>query len=525
MEEAMTTTDEWVGRTIAGKYRVEALLGKGGMGLVLLARHVRLDEHVAIKVLLPAMLEVQGMTSRFLREAKAASKIKSPHVARVTDVDVLPDGTPYMIMEYLDGMSLAALRRQRGRLEIGEAVGHVIEACDAIAEAHSLGIVHRDLKPANLFIAKGRDGTEATKVLDFGISKIEAPGEQDTTKTGQMMGSPKYMAPEQMLSMHDVDGRSDIWSLGAILYDLLVGRTPFVAETTPQLCSLVLHAKPTPPRALRADLPELLETIILRCLEKDRARRFANVAELVAALTPFAPAGMRLPPPRTLTTSGIHSRVSVTNIGTAPIAARPRDVDAQEPPTKSVAYDAGQRASGPVPGDGLSPGQAGQAGVAATGDPGVPLVPSVTPSGAATFATWNASSERPRRSLALGIGIAVAVVAVTGAFALHSTAPTAAAQASGALTAAPTADRANDRGSAAASPTPPTTAPPATAPTADDTHSPAASAAAADASQPAGRSQAATAPGGAASARTMRPVTKGTDSGATQADPFQGRRR
>ncbi|HEY8090889.1 MAG TPA: serine/threonine-protein kinase, partial [Polyangiaceae bacterium] len=285
------TTDEWVGRTIAGKYRVEALLGKGGMGLVLLARHVRLDEHVAIKVLLPEMLEVAGMTTRFLREAQAASRIKSRHVARVTDVDVLPDGTPYMIMEYLDGLSLGAVRKQRGRLEVGEAVGHVLEACDAIAEAHALGIVHRDLKPANLFLARGRDGAETCKVLDFGISKIDAPGEQDTTKTGQMMGSPKYMAPEQMLSMHDVDGRADIWSLGAILYDLVVGRTPFVAETTPQLCSLVLHGKPTPPRALRADLPEPLEAIILRCLARDRDERFATVADLVAALAPFAPEG------------------------------------------------------------------------------------------------------------------------------------------------------------------------------------------------------------------------------------------
>src|SRR5262245_20016979 len=141
------TADEWVGQTIADKYRVEALLGKGGMGIVLHARHVRLDEQVAIKVLLPAMLEVPGMINRFLREARAASKIKSQHVVRVTDVDVLPDGVPYMVMEYLDGRSLASLRKQKGPLEIHDAVRYVLEACDAIAEAHALGIVHRDLKP------------------------------------------------------------------------------------------------------------------------------------------------------------------------------------------------------------------------------------------------------------------------------------------------------------------------------------------------------------------------------------------
>ncbi len=308
------TTDEWVGQTIAGKYRVEGLLGKGGMGLVLHARHVRLDEQVAIKVLLPAMLDVPGMTTRFLREAQAASKIKSRHVARVSDVDVLPSGAPYMIMEYLDGMSLASLRRQKGPLEIPEAVRCVLEACDAIAEAHSLGIVHRDLKPANLFLARGHDGEEIVKVLDFGISKVDAPGEQDTTQTGQMMGSPKYMAPEQMLSMHDVDGRSDIWSLGAILYDFVAGRPPFIAETVAQLCSLVLHDRPASPRQFRADLPEGLEALILRCLERDRANRFPAVADLVAALAPFAPPGARIPAPRVPSTSGLFTPPSRSSV-------------------------------------------------------------------------------------------------------------------------------------------------------------------------------------------------------------------
>ncbi len=283
------TDENLVGQTIAGKYRVEKLLGKGGMGIVVGARHLGLDEPVAIKILRPQMMEVAGMVARFVREAKAASKIKSHHVVRVTDVDTREDGVPYMVMEYLDGVDFSDLRKQRGTLGVTEAVGYVLEACDAIAEAHALGIVHRDLKPGNLFLHRKRDGKNVVKVLDFGISKVDSPGEQDTTKTGQMMGSPKYMSPEQMTSMHDVDGRSDIWSLGAILFELLCGRPPFVGDTTPRVCALVLNSDPPMPGALRPDLPPELEGILLRCLEKEPDRRFFDVEALAAALSPYAP--------------------------------------------------------------------------------------------------------------------------------------------------------------------------------------------------------------------------------------------
>ena len=279
-----------VGQTIAGKYRVETLLGKGGMGVVVGARHIKLDEPVAIKVLRAAMMDVDGMVSRFLREARAASKIKSEHVVRVTDVDTRDDGVPYMVMEHLTGQDLAESRKDKGQLGVSEAVGWVIEACDAIAEAHALGIVHRDLKPSNVFLHTRRDGRRVVKVLDFGISKVDAPGEQDTTKTGQMMGSPKYMSPEQMTSMRDVDGRADIWSLGAILFDLICGRPPFIADTTPRICALVLNADPPLPSTLRPEIPHELEMILLRCLDKDPDRRFADVRTFVAALAPFAPA-------------------------------------------------------------------------------------------------------------------------------------------------------------------------------------------------------------------------------------------
>jgi serine/threonine-protein kinase len=263
------------------------------MGMILGARHLGLDEPVAIKVLLPAMLEIPGMVERFLREARAATKIKNEHVVRIMDVDVLPtSGVPYMVMERLDGMDLNHVRKQRRELPIPEVVRWVLEVCEAIAEAHALGIVHRDLKPANLFLARRRDGSTCVKVLDFGISKIEPrpdATDQRVTTTGTALGSPCYMAPEQMVSTRDADARADIWSLGVILYELSTGTLPFRAETLAALCTRVLHGPPPePPTTLRPGLPPALEATILRCLERNRARRFATVEELSAALLPFS---------------------------------------------------------------------------------------------------------------------------------------------------------------------------------------------------------------------------------------------
>jgi serine/threonine-protein kinase len=212
-----------------------------------------------------------------------------------------------MVMEHLDGIDLAAYRRQSGPLGVEETVQIVVEAADAIGEAHSLGIVHRDLKPANLFLANRRDNRRIVKVLDFGISKVESA--DDTTRTGTLLGSPKYMSPEQMMSRRDVDGRADIWALGAILYELLTGRPPFLAETTPQICALVLNSAPPKPRSIRADLPAELEAVILRCLEKSPDARFATVADLVRALLPFGSATLRA---STRTTPGS------TELGAAP---------------------------------------------------------------------------------------------------------------------------------------------------------------------------------------------------------------
>jgi serine/threonine protein kinase len=280
---------DWVGQQIAGKYRIDEVIGRGGMGVVLRATHRSLDEPVAIKVLRPSMMAVPGMVMRFTREARAASKIRSEHVARVTDVDTLESGVPYMVMEYLEGMDLAVMLREQGRLSIDLAVRWIRQACDAIAEAHANGVVHRDLKPSNLFLARRSDGRELIKVLDFGISKIEGPSIEDATRTGTMMGSPKFMAPEQMVSMHNVDSRADLWSLGAILYTLLTGISPFMAQSTPQVCALVLGSEPVPPSVHRADIPAELEAIVLRCLQKNPVKRFSTATELRRALAPFDP--------------------------------------------------------------------------------------------------------------------------------------------------------------------------------------------------------------------------------------------
>jgi serine/threonine protein kinase len=279
------------GDVLAGKYRVERVLGVGGMGIVVAAHHVKLDSRVAIKFLLPEMLANPEAVARFAREAKAAVKFSSEHVARVLDVGELDSGAPYMVMEFLEGGDLATWLKQRGPLPIELAVEFVVHACVAVAEAHGLGIVHRDLKPANLFCVRRPDGQLSVKVLDFGISKATDPTATGLgmTKATAVMGSPLYMSPEQMQSTRDVDAQTDIWALGIILYELVAGRVPFEGETATEVAVKVATQPPPPVRSFRSDLPPGLEGVVLKCLEKDRRNRYANVAELALALTPFAP--------------------------------------------------------------------------------------------------------------------------------------------------------------------------------------------------------------------------------------------
>jgi serine/threonine protein kinase len=280
------------GQLLAGKYRVERVLGQGGMGVVLAAQHIHLEERVAIKLMLAEAAFSSDAVARFVREARAAARLQSAHVAKVSDVGTLEDGRPYMVMEYLDGADLSQVLTTSGPLPVQEAVDYLLQASEAIAEAHSLGIVHRDLKPANLFVTRRRDRTPHVKVLDFGISKVARASQSATdnamTQTSAMMGSPLYMSPEQMTSVRDVDGRSDIWALGVILFELLTGSPPFMGETLPEVCGLVIQAPAPLARSRRPDLPVELEAIIQRCLAKNPSARFQNVAELATALQGFA---------------------------------------------------------------------------------------------------------------------------------------------------------------------------------------------------------------------------------------------
>ncbi len=301
------------GDVLADKYRVDGVLGIGGMGVVVAATHVHLGQRVAVKFLLPeAMVQPQAL-ERFGREARAAVRLKSDHVARVLDVGALTDGAPYMVMEYLDGCDLGTLVQDKGALRVEDAAEYVLQTCDAVAEAHSLGIVHRDLKPRNLFLTRKLNGSACIKVLDFGISKVTTIGsDHSLTKTTDVMGSPNYMAPEQIRSSRDVDERTDIWALGVILYELISGRVPFLADTMPALCAMVLEKAPTPLAELRPDCPPELRHVIARCLMKDPAMRFQSVAELASALGQF------------VTHPGIASTVRWSSDMPPPIAVSPR---------------------------------------------------------------------------------------------------------------------------------------------------------------------------------------------------------
>jgi serine/threonine-protein kinase len=281
------------GDVVAGKYRVDRLLGTGGMGIVVEAFHLHFEERVAIKFLVPQAATEESLT-RFEREARAAFKIKSEHVARVIDVGKLDGQVPYMVMEYLEGTDLGILLTDRRAFPIDAAVEYVLQALEAVSEAHALGIVHRDLKPENLFLTKRTDGTPCIKVLDFGLSKatkedVSQQRQRALTGTAQVMGTPQYMSPEQWMSARDVGPATDQWALGVILYELVTGVQPFEQEQLAQLCTQVLRGEPEPVLKLRPDAPPGLVQIINRCLRKEPKHRFPNVGEMALALLEYGP--------------------------------------------------------------------------------------------------------------------------------------------------------------------------------------------------------------------------------------------
>jgi eukaryotic-like serine/threonine-protein kinase len=451
------------GDVLAGKYRLERLLGVGGMGAVVQAWHVHFDERVAVKFLRGQVLASKNGLARFEREARSAFKIKSEHAARVIDLGFLESGLPYIVMEFLQGQDLGKVVETRGALPTTEAVDYLLQAAEAIAEAHTRGIVHRDLKPENLFLTQGADGFPCVKVVDFGISKAREPDDADEAKkahsltsAGAALGTPSYMAPEQWGAAGSVGPSADVWALGVILYELLSAHTPFQASQLGELCKLVLMSPPSPLRGYRADVPEALEQIIVHCLEKDPAARFPNVAALAVALQPYGSARAGESVTRI---TGVQRTASTTkDSGSDGHGAWGQPTAGTSP--SGVAWPAGA-ATGPTPqGPGLQAayGQPTVAGAPvapgmipgpyASGTPGTPAAPNVGayPTGQSWQQTTGTKPTPSRAPLVLIIALGVVTIgglggwlALRGARSSPATEASSEATAASALAVAPTA--------------------------------------------------------------------------------------
>jgi serine/threonine-protein kinase len=288
VRDSIEAVDPLVGTLVAERYRVEKRLGQGGMGTVYVAEHLGIGKRVALKCLNPEYSANTMVVERFLREARLATAAGNEHIVDVTDIGKLPDGAPFIVMELLEGRELGDALAQDGPFVIGRAVRILRQACDALAAAHDKGIVHRDLKPDNLFLAKRTRDPEFVKVLDFGISKLTESGKvQKLTGTGMTLGTPHYMSPEQAQGLPSVDHRTDVYALGVILYELLVGELPFDEETFPMLVVAIVTRDAPSVRARRKDVPFELDAVVQRCLAKDPELRPQSVSELGALLEPF----------------------------------------------------------------------------------------------------------------------------------------------------------------------------------------------------------------------------------------------
>lgn len=277
-----------VGDVIAGKYRLEKVAGEGGMGIVYAAEHLVLRQRVAVKVLLPDAATSEMVVERFAREAQAAARIQSEHVARVMDAGSTATGAPFLVMEYLEGCDLEELLQVEGPLPLTDVVDYLMQSLEALAHAHAVGLVHRDIKPANLFLACRPDGANVIKMLDFGISKAMRSTPEQKVLTGQaVLGSPVYMSPEQLRNAKDIDARADIWSLGVVAYELLAGKPPFDGDGVGEIFAAILEKDPEPVHVVNWRLPPEISTVIAKCLERKPEDRWADAAVLARALKPF----------------------------------------------------------------------------------------------------------------------------------------------------------------------------------------------------------------------------------------------
>lgn len=382
------TLDIQAGEVIGGRYRADRVIGRGETGLVIGATDLLRGGGVAIKMLEPLADEVEMLTERLRREAHVLAQLTSPHVVRVFDVEKHGRAV-CLVMELLRGGTLAEVLRRRGPLPIDEAVGHLLQACDGVAEAHAIGIVHRDLKPQNLYLAERDDGSSVVKVLDFGVSK-QSGGAMGLTATGAALGSPLYTAIEQLKDASRVDARADIWSLGLVLYFLLCRRNAFDADNPIALILRIGTAPPHPLRERRPEVPPELEAAIFRCVEKDANKRFQTVAELARALVPFAP------PWGSGYLASIEARTARRSLQSMPpVAAAPGAPSPSVPPAPKVpvidpAPRSAPAAQGPLgavavrapvsePAPRSAPAAQGPAGAVAPGVPAAPRAPVIAP--------------------------------------------------------------------------------------------------------------------------------------------------